>query len=117
LEGNKRSLFDDVHDPASLRVYQRGATVNYDILIPGRESVFGKSARFENTRYDRPDEQFKVGRTIDHDWIGFHLFSDDDLLFGRDHDSLGSRERGSGEKDGSGNRALKGQICLLGMRT
>lgn len=111
----KRSPFDDVHDLAGLGVDQHGATVNYDVLIPGRQCVFGKFARLEYIRYERSDYQFKVGRSIDYDWIGFHVFSHCDFLFGRDHDSLGSRESGSSEKDGSGNRASKSHICLLGL--
>jgi hypothetical protein len=105
---------DDVHDLASLRVDQRGATVDDDVLIPGRQCVFGKFARLEYIRYDRPDYQFKVGRTIDYDWIGFHVFSDYGFLFRRDHDSLGRRESGSSEKDGGCNRASESHLCLLG---
>src|SRR5262245_49748975 len=55
-----KASVDNVHDLAGLRFDQHGATVDHDVLIPGRQRVFGKFARLENVRYDRSDDQFKI---------------------------------------------------------
>ena len=100
---------------ACLRVDQCRPAVDDDVLIPVRQRIFGKFARLENIRYDRPDYELKVGRTIHHDWISSHVLPDYSLLLGSYHDSLGGRKRGSSEKDASCNHASESHFCLLGL--
>ena len=84
----------NVHDLAGSRVDQRGAAIDDDVLIFVGQGVFGKFARLQNIRYERPNNQFKVGRTLNDDRIGFHIFSDHRFLFRRDDDSLGCGQSG-----------------------
>ena len=113
-----RGAYPSVHDVDDLAGFgfdQRGATIDDDVLIPVRQCVFGELSWLEYIRYDGPEYQFKVGRTLDDDGIRFHVFADYDLLLGRNHSGLGSCESGSSEKNIALIVVRKGICTSLGL--